>query len=80
MKVRIKKSAKKVQPKVSKDDKQMIAMAEAGGEYGKGRLRDVRMNQLKMKSESKKSLFKSPTTKTKSGTYEPTSTVYKKKK
>ena len=82
IKVKIKKSLKKEQPATSKDDKQLIAMAEAGGEYGKGRLRDVAKNMANERKEkmTKKSLFAAPTTKTKSGTYEPTSTTSRIKK
>jgi hypothetical protein len=49
---KIKVRVKKVESKpLSKGDKQLIAMAEAGGEYGKGRLKDV---ADKMKAANKK--------------------------
>lgn len=45
IKVRVKKSVKKVESKpLSKGDKVLVSMAEAGGEYGKGRLKDVADN------------------------------------
>jgi hypothetical protein len=76
---KIKVRVKKVESKpLSKGDKALVAMAEAGGEYGKGRLKDVAENiKNKMK---KKVMYKSPTMNTKSGTYEPTSTNSRVKK